>query len=70
MGIHMPELRDNASSHSSQPTGLAFHDRNRGAELAAQADLMLARYPDYIREQITDLLRVLATPGEAEGEIR
>jgi hypothetical protein len=69
-GIHMPELRDNASSHSSQPTGLAFHDRIRGAGLAAQA-LMLARYPDYIREQVTELLRVLAAkPGEAENGIR
>jgi hypothetical protein len=34
--------------------------------LAAQADLMLARYPADVREQITELLRVLAAkPGEA-----
>jgi hypothetical protein len=70
-GIHMPELRNNASSHDSQPTGLASHDRNRGAELAAQADVMLARYPTYIREQITELLRVLAAkPGEAENGVQ
>ena len=37
-----------------------FQGGNRGAELAAKADLMLARYPDYIREQVTELLRVLA----------
>jgi hypothetical protein len=66
----MPEHRDNASSHSSRPTGLAFHDRNRGTELAAQADLMLARYPANVREQITDLLRVLAAKPEAKNEIR
>jgi hypothetical protein len=35
--------------------------------LAAKADLMLARYPAYIREQITDLLRVLAAkPGDPQ----
>jgi hypothetical protein len=60
----MPELRKSASS---QPTGRAVHVRDRGEELAAQADLMLARYPDYIREQVTGLLRVLAKKrGEAE----
>jgi hypothetical protein len=54
-GIHMSELRNNASSIAP-----AFHHGNRGAELAAHADLVLARYPAYIREEITDLLRVLA----------
>ncbi len=63
----MSELPKNASSHDGRPTRLAFNDRNRGAELAAQADLMLARYPADVREQITELLRVLAAkPGEAE----
>ena len=39
--------------------------------MAAKADLMLARYPDYIREQITELLRVLAAkPGEAENGVQ
>jgi hypothetical protein len=37
--------------------------------LAAKADLMLARYPADVREQITELLRVLvAKPGEAENQ--
>ena len=67
----MPELRSDASSHSSQPKGLAFHGVNRGAELAAKAGLMLARYPDYIREQVTELLRVLAAKAkEAKGGVR
>jgi hypothetical protein len=57
----MSELRNNASSIVP-----AFHPGNRGAEFAAHADLMLARYPAYIREEITDLLRVLAEkPREA-----
>jgi len=65
----MSELPKNASSHDGRPTRLAFSDRNRGAELAAQADLMLARYPADVREQITELLRVLvAKPGEAENQ--
>jgi hypothetical protein len=37
----------------------AFDHGNRGGELSAKADLLLAQYPAYIREQITDLLRVL-----------
>lgn len=62
----MSELPKHASSHDGRPTRLAFNDRNRGAELAAQADLMLARYPADVREQITELLRVLAAkPGES-----
>jgi hypothetical protein len=67
----MSERRNSASSQESQPTVLAFHDGNQRAELVAQADLMLARYPNYIREEITDLLRVLAEkPGEAEKGAR
>jgi hypothetical protein len=63
----MAELCNNASSDNGQPTGPTSHDGNRGDELAAQADLMLARYPTAVRRQITDLLRVLAAkPGVAE----
>jgi hypothetical protein len=70
-GIHMSELRNNASSQDGRPTPLAFRDRNRGAELAAQADQMLAHYPADLREQITELLRVLAAkPEEAESGVR
>jgi hypothetical protein len=62
----MPERRNNASSRGSQLT-----HRNRGVELAAQADLMLARYPADVREQITELLRVLAEkPTGAELGVR
>jgi hypothetical protein len=53
----MCELPKDASLH---PTQVEPWARNRVAELAAQADLMLARYPVDVREQITDLLRVLA----------
>ena len=56
----MCELSRDASSHESQPTPAEPCDRNRVAELAAQADLMLARYPADVREQIAELLRVLA----------
>ena len=57
----MSELRNHASS--SAP---AVHHGNRRAELAEHADLMLARYPAYIRDEITDLLRVLGEkPREA-----
>lgn len=67
----MSELRNNASSYDGRPTRLAFHDGNQMVEFAAKVDLMLARYPDYVREQITELLRVLAAkPGEAENGIR
>ena len=66
-GSTLSKLPKNASSHDGKPTGLVFRDRNRGAELATQADLMLARYPADVREQIGDLLRVLAEkPGDAE----
>ena len=57
----MSELRNNASSI---PAAVRHGDRR--AELSEHADLMLARYPAYIREEMTDLLRVLAEkPREA-----
>jgi hypothetical protein len=63
----MPKLRNDVLPHDTQATGVAFHGANRGVELAAYADLMLARYPVYIREQVTELLMVLAAkPGQAE----
>jgi hypothetical protein len=63
----MSKLRKNASSHDGKPTGLVFRDGNRRAESATQADRMLARYPADVREQISELLRVLAEkPGDAE----
>ena len=63
----MSELPKNASSHNGKPTGLVFRDGNRGAEPTTQADRMLARYPAGVREQITELLRVLAEKsGDAE----
>jgi len=66
----MSELPKKASSHDGRSTGLASRDSDRGAELAAQADLLLARYPADIRGQITELLRVLAAKhGEADARI-
>jgi hypothetical protein len=66
-GIQMSELPKNASTHDGRPPSLVFRDGNRGAESATQADRTLARYPADVREQITDLLRVLAEkPGDAE----
>jgi hypothetical protein len=57
----MSELRNHASSIPA-----AVRHGNRRAELSEHADLMLARYPAYIREEITELLRVLAEkPREA-----
>ena len=70
MGFHMSERRNSSSSQERPPTVLAFHDGNQRAELVAQAE-MLARYPANIREQITELLRILAEkPGEAENGVR
>jgi hypothetical protein len=57
----MSKLRNSASS---QPTVLTVHVRDRGEELAAQADLKLARYPAEVRHHVAELLRVLvAKPG-------
>jgi hypothetical protein len=57
----MSELRNHASSI---PAAVRHGDRQ--AELSEHADLMLARYPAYIKEEITDLLRVLSEkPREA-----
>ena len=67
----MFELPKYASSHDGRPTRLESCGRNLGDELAAQADLMLARYPADVRQQITELLQVLAEkPGEAENGVR
>jgi hypothetical protein len=67
----MSELSENGSSQDSRPAGRVSSDRSRGAELAAQADGMLARYRPDVREQIIDLLLVLAAkPGEAEIRAR
>ena len=57
----MSERRTNASSIAP-----AVDHGNRRAEMSEHANLMLARYPAYIKEEITDLLRVLAEkPREA-----
>jgi hypothetical protein len=70
-GIHMTDLHKNAPSHEGPPTSHSSHDRNRKAEFAAQADLTLARYPAEVREQIIDLLQVLAErPGDADSGVR
>jgi hypothetical protein len=70
-GIHMSELRNGALSQDTQATGLTFHDGSRGPELAAQANLMMARYPDYIRQQVAELLMILAAkPVQAEIGVR
>ena len=67
----MYELPRDALSHDGRPTRLESCGRNLGDELAAQADLMLARYPVDVREQITELLRVLAErPIEAGKGVR
>jgi hypothetical protein len=63
----MSQRRKSKSPQDSQQTVLAYHDGNQRAELIAQADLMLARYPAYVREQITELLLVLAAKPEEKG---
>ena len=62
----MPKLRNDVLP--TQATGSAFHGANRGVELAAHADLMLARYPVYIREQVTELLMVCEFRGNPAGD--
>ena len=65
----MSERPENASSRDGRSAGLASDHRNRGAELAAQADRMLARYRPDVREQFIDLLLVLAAkPGERQKQ--
>jgi hypothetical protein len=67
----MYELPKDASLHESRPIQGEACTRNRVTELAAQADMMLARYPVDVREQITELLRVLAErPIEAANGVR
>ena len=66
-GIPMSELSESASSHDSQRAGRLSGDRNRGAELAVKADRMLARYPVDVREQISELLQVLAAIKRSEA---
>jgi hypothetical protein len=64
----MRELSNGASSHDGRPARLETCCTNRGAELAAQADLVLARYPAHVREQITELLQLLVEkPGKQEN---
>jgi hypothetical protein len=68
LGIYMCKLSQDPSSRERRPTRFGSSCRNRGAELAAQADLMLARYPAHVREQITELLQLLVEkPGEQEN---
>ena len=68
-GIHMSELGNGPFLQDTEATGLVSHHGNRGAYLAAQADLMLARYSADFREQVTELLMVLAAkPGRPEIE--
>ena len=65
----MVKLPENASSHDIAPAGPASRDRSPGADLAAEADLVLARYPAEVRGEFIDLLRILsARQGEAEPE--
>jgi hypothetical protein len=69
-GINMSEIPKNAS-HGGRPTPLASGNENRAAQFAAQADSMLAHYPTYERQQIIELLHILASkPGEAEDGVR
>jgi hypothetical protein len=65
----MSELPKSAGPHDGRLAPLDSEDKSRAAELAAQADLMLARYPIDVREQVSELLRVLAAKPE-EAEIR
>jgi hypothetical protein len=62
-------MSERGANASSTPAAVRHGDRR--AELSEHADLMLARYPSYIREEITDLLRVLAEkPREAVKGVR
>jgi hypothetical protein len=58
----MSERRTNASPIA--------HHGNRRVESREHADPTLARYPAYIREEITDLLRVLAEKPKEVVKVR
>ena len=67
----MSDLYKNTPSHDGQPKRQSSRDGNRKAEFTAQANVTLARYPADVREQIIDLLQVLAErPGDAENGVR
>ena len=68
-GISHARARNNASWQDSQPTVLTSHHGNRGAQLAAKADLVLAPYPAYVREQVTDLLRAPINAGDPNSKL-
>jgi hypothetical protein len=48
-----------------KPVAILVEQFRRAGELAAQADRRLAHYPDYVRPQVTELLRILAGEREA-----
>jgi hypothetical protein len=63
----MSELNNNAFGHDGRLTGIASRARNPATRFDRQADLMLTRYSVEEREQIAELLRILAAkPGDAE----
>jgi hypothetical protein len=65
----MSALPKNASPNDSRATHFAAHDGNQRLELAAQADLLLADYPTDVREQIIELICLLASkPGPQKTE--
>jgi hypothetical protein len=64
----MSELRNGGLSHDGRRTNVLSRVRNRAMKFATQADLVLARYPVAEREQIAELLHILAAkPGNAEN---
>jgi hypothetical protein len=66
----MSEPHNNAFVHDGWLTRIASRARYRATKSATPVDLMLAHYPADEREQIAELLRILAAkPGGAEDRV-
>jgi hypothetical protein len=66
----MSESHNNAFLQDGWLTRITSRARYRATKSAAPVDLMLARYPSDEREQIAELLRILAAkPGDGENRV-
>jgi hypothetical protein len=66
----MSEPHNNAILHDGWLTRITSRARYRATKFATPVDLMLSRYPADEREQIAELLRILAAkPGDGENRV-
>jgi hypothetical protein len=63
----MSEFHNNTFFHDGRSIRITSRIRKRASKLTTPVDLMLARYPADEREQIAELLRILAAK-RGDGE--